>query len=203
MFMEIKKLREDKFEVVLHIEDLKKFNIDFSEFMASKIENFDFFSIILNNIDKFSSFSLKDKKVIFETFFVDNSYFLIEFYIIGILSKDGKFLSKVGKNIFISNSNSIIFKFSSFDTFCDFFNYLCKINKQKLLLIIEYMKFFKYKNNYFLILNDSIFSSPIYDYSFLQISEFAEFFSCSDILSKKIEELGNNINILDNIKKRE
>ena len=45
--MEIKKLREDKFEVVLHMEDLDKFNIGLSQFMSSNIEEFDFFSIIL------------------------------------------------------------------------------------------------------------------------------------------------------------
>lgn len=194
--MDIKKLREDKFEVVLPIDDLKKFNIDFFEFMASKIENLDFFSIILNYIDKFSTLSLKNKKIVFETFFVDNSYFLIEFYIIGILSKDGKFLSKVGKKFSISNMNSIIFGFSSFDNLCDFFNYLSCIKKEKLLLLLKYIKFFKYKNNYFLIIDNSIFSSELFDYSCLQISEFAEFVSCSDILVKKIEELGCGINVL-------
>lgn len=193
--MDIKKLRDDKFEVILPIDDLKKFNIDFMEFMASNIENLDFFSIILKYIDRFSDFSLKNKKIVFETFFVDNSYFLIEFYVIGILSKDGKFLSKVGKNFSISHMNSLIFSFSSFDNLCDFFNYLSNVNKKKLSLLLKYIKFFKYKNNYFLIIDNSIFCSELFDYSCLQICEFADFISCSDILTKKIEELGNNINI--------
>lgn len=108
--MEIKKLREDKFEVVLHLEDLDKFNISLSQFMSSNIEEFDFFSIILNNIDKISDSSIKSKKVIFETFFVDDSYFLIEFYFVGFLSCDGVFMPKIGKSFSVSNRVPIVFR---------------------------------------------------------------------------------------------
>lgn len=108
--MEIKKLREDKFEVVLHMEDLEKFNVSLSQFMSDRIQNFKFFSIILNHIDKISSFSIKSKKVIFETFFVDNSYFLIELYIVGFLSSDGVFLPKIGQNFSVSERVSIVFR---------------------------------------------------------------------------------------------
>lgn len=198
--MEIKKLREDKYEVFLHINDLEKFNIDFNEFMASKIEKLDLFSIILNHIDKFCSFSLKGKKIIFETFFIDNSYFLIEFYIIGVLSKDGSFMYKVGKDICVSNMSSLIFRFSSFDSLCDFFNCLSSIKTEKLLCLLGFIKIFKYKNDYFLITDDSVSSTDLLDFSCLLISEFAEFVSCSDILARRIEELGHCINIM-NLKK--
>ena len=195
--MEIKQLREDKYEVVLHIDDLKKFNIDFTQFMSSKIEQLDLFSVILNYIDKFSSFSLKSKKIIFETFFIDNSYFLIEFYIIGVLSKDGSFMPKVGENISVSNMCPLIFRFSCFDFVCDFFNCLSSIDEEKLLFLLAFIKIFKYKDNYFLIIDDSIFSTELLDFSCLQISEFAEFFSCSDILARKIQEMGHCINIMN------
>ena len=195
--MEIKKLREDKYEVILHINDLEKFKTNFSEFMSSRIEELDLFTIIISYIDKACGFSLKKKKIIFETFFIDNSYFLIEFYIIGVLSKDGNFISKAGKNISVSDMPSLIFRFSSFDFLCDFSNYLSSIDEEKLLSLFNFIKVFKYNNNYFLIIDDSIFSTELLDYSCLQISEFAEFFSSSDILAKKIEELGYYINIMN------
>ncbi len=194
--MEIKKLREDKFEVVLHMEDLDKFNIDFSKFMSMQIEKAPFFSLILNYIDKISSFPLKNKKIIFETFFIDNSYFLIEFYIVGLLSSDGDFISKSGKNFSVSSIAPMIFCFSSFDYLCDFCKYLSSIDKDKLSLLLSFFEFFKYNDNYFLILKDSIFSSELYDFACLQISEFASFISCSDILVSKIEELGNSVNVI-------
>ena len=194
--MEIKKLCEDKFEVVLHMEDLDKFNIDFSKFMSMQIEKAPFFSLILNYIDKISSFSLKNKKIIFETFFIDNSYFLIEFYIVGLLSSDGDFISKSGNNFSVSSIAPMIFCFSSFDYLCDFCKYLSSIEKDKLSLLLSFFEFFKYNNNYFLILKDSIFSSELYDFACLQISEFASFISCSDILVSKIEELGNSVNVI-------
>lgn len=194
--MEIKKLREDKFEVVLHMEDLDKFNIDFSKFMSMQIEKAPFFSLILNYIDKISSFPLKNKKIIFETFFIDNSYFLIEFYIVGLLSSDGDFISKSGKNFSVSSIAPMIFCFSSFDYLCDFCKYLSSIEKDKLSLLLSFFEFFKYNDNYFLILKDSIFSSELYDFACLQISEFASFISCSDILVSKIEELGNSVNVI-------
>ncbi len=194
--MEIKKLREDKFEVVLHMEDLDKFNIDSSKFMSMQIEKAPFFSLILNYIDKISSFPLKNKKIIFETFFIDNSYFLIEFYIVGLLSSDGDFISKSGKNFSVSSIAPMIFCFSSFDYLCDFCKYLSSIEKDKLSLLLSFFEFFKYNDNYFLILKDSIFSSELYDFACLQISEFASFISCSDILVSKIEELGNSINVI-------
>lgn len=194
--MEIKKLREDKFEVVLHMEDLEKFNIEFLKFMSTKIEELEFFPIILNYIDKISSFPLKNKKIIFETFFIDNSYFLIEFYVIGILSSDGDFLPKVGKNFSVSSNVPMIFSFPSFDVVCDFCNYLSNIEKQRLSFLLNFIEIFKYKDSYFLILKDSIFSTELFDFACLQISEFASFVSCSDILVSKIEELGSSINIL-------
>ncbi len=191
--MEIKKLREDKFEVVLHMEDLDKFNISLSQFMAAKIEDFDFFSVILNYIDKISRFSIRNKKVIFETFFVDDSYFLIELYVVGILSANGVFLPKIGKNFSVSDKVPMIFCFSCFDTVCDFYNYISNFDKQRHLL--DFIDFFRYKDKYLLILKTDIFSSDLYDTACLQISEFADFVSCSNILVSKIEELGVSINI--------
>ena len=196
--MEIKQLREDKFEVVLHKEDLEKFNIEFLQFMSMKVEELEFFPIILNYIDKISSFSLKNKKIIFETFFIDNSYFLIEFYVIGILSSDGNFLPKIGKDFSVSSKVPLIFSFSSFDDICDFCNYLSNIEDQRFSSLVSFLELFKYKDDYFLILKDSIFSTDLFDFACLQISEFASFVSCSDILVSKIQELGSNINILNN-----
>ena len=112
--MEIKKLREDKFEVVLHMDDLDKFNITLSQFLSSKIEELDFFSIILNNIDKISDISIKSKKVIFETFFVDDSYFLLELYIVGFLCSDGVFMPKIGKSFSVSDRVPLVFRISLF-----------------------------------------------------------------------------------------
>ena len=196
--MEIKQLREDKFEVILHKEDLEKFNIEFLQFMSMKVEELEFFPIILNYIDKISSFSLKNKKIIFETFFIDNSYFLIEFYVIGILSSDGNFLPKIGKDFSVSSKVPLIFSFSSFDAICDFCNYLSNIEDQRFSSLVSFLELFKYKDDYFLILKDSIFSTDLFDFACLQISEFASFVSCSDILVSKIQELGSNINILNN-----
>ena len=196
--MEIKQLREDKFEVILHKEDLEKFNIEFLQFMSMKVEELEFFPIILNYIDKISSFSLKNKKIIFETFFIDNSYFLIEFYVIGILSSDGNFLPKIGKDFSVSSKVPLIFSFSSFDDICDFCNYLSNIEDQRFSSLVSFLELFKYKDDYFLILKDSIFSTDLFDFACLQISEFASFVSCSDILLSKIQELGSNINILNN-----
>lgn len=196
--MEIKQLREDKFEVILHKEDLEKFNIEFLQFMSMKVEELEFFPIILNYIDKISSFSLKNKKIIFETFFIDNSYFLIEFYVIGILSSDGNFLPKIGKDFSVSSKVPLIFSFSSFDDICDFCNYLSNIEDQRFSSLVSFLGLFKYKDDYFLILKDSIFSTDLFDFACLQISEFASFVSCSDILVSKIQELGSNINILNN-----
>ena len=196
--MEIKQLREDKFEVILHKEDLEKFNIEFLQFMSMKVEQLEFFPIILNYIDKISSFSLKNKKIIFETFFIDNSYFLIEFYVIGILSSDGNFLPKIGKDFSVSSKVPLIFSFSSFDDICDFCNYLSNIEDQRFSSLVSFLELFKYKDDYFLILKDSIFSTDLFDFACLQISEFASFVSCSDILVSKIQELGSNINILNN-----
>lgn len=199
--MEIKKLNENRFDVVLHIEDLEKFNITLSQFMSMKIENFDFFRIILKYMDKFTDFSLKNRKIFFDTFFIDNSYFLIKFYIVGIVSGIGKFLPKVGKNISISNKVSMIFGFSSFDSLCDFLRDLNNIKKEKLLELLNYIEFFKYKNSYFVIIKDSIFSTNLLDFICLHITEFAEFISCSDIFAKKIQEFGCNVDVLKNIKK--
>ncbi len=193
--MEIKQLREDKYEVVLHIDDLEKFNIDFIEFMSSKIEDLELFSIMLNYLDKFCNFTLKNKKIIFETFFIDNSYFLIEFYIIGILSQDGSFISKAGNSISVADTPSLVFRFSCFDFLCDFFNYIVNIERKKFLL--NFFKIFKYKNNYYIIIDNSIFLTKLYDFIFLQIAEFAEFVSCSEIFARRLTELGCFVNIMD------
>lgn len=197
--MEIKKLREDKFEVSLHIDDLEKFNINFSEFMSKKIEDLDLFPLLLNYIDKLSNISLKNKKIIFETFFINNSYFLIEFYIIGILSSDGNFVPKIGDSLSVSDKVPLIFRFSSFDSLCDFSNYLSLLDKDKLHILLDFIKFYKYKDNYFVLINDSIFYTDLFYFACLQISEFAEFVSCSNILVKKVEEFGYNIDMYKDI----
>ena len=85
------------------------------------------------------------------------------------------------------------FGFSCFDTVCDFCNYLSSFNKNNNFL--NFIDFFMYKGKYFMILKEEIFSSDFYDFACLQISEFAEFVSCSNILVSKIEELGVNITV--------
>lgn len=200
--MEVRKIREDQFDIVLHIDELEKFNINFLEFMSKKIEDQKFFKTIINYIDKICNFSLNNKKFIFETFFIDNSYFLIKIYIVGFLSADGNFISKSGNKFKISQSVPLIFRFSSFDNICDFFHNLSICNTMNIDLL-NYLELYKYKNNYYVIIKEQIFTTKLLNFACLQLSEFAEYISCSDILARRIEEfgcniIGNFINIMKN-----
>ena len=179
--MEIKKIYENQFEVVLSLDDLKKFNTNLIEVMSKGIKNLIFFPNIVKYIDKLSNYSLQKRKFIFETFFINNSYFLIEFRSIGILSKEGYFVCKIGKEINILEKSPLIFKFSSFDSLCNFLK--SSLYKPKCI------EFYEYKNSYFAIIN----YSELFDSSCLQISEFAKYLSCSDIFVGKISEFGHNI----------
>lgn len=118
MFMKIEKLTENKIRIVVNLEELENNNLNLNDFVENNVESQKFFLDILNRAEKEVGFYTKNCKLLIETYSS-----LDEVFVFTITKFSGFKHNK--KNIKLKNSKNIavlknpIYRFSSFDEFCE------------------------------------------------------------------------------------
>jgi hypothetical protein len=95
----------------------------------------------------------------------------------------------------LKNCYYLIAKFDNFEILYDFLNSLTSSNIYS--EISEKFEVYEYNNKYFFIINKNSFNLKSIS---LNILEFSNFISYSEILASKIREFGNNIDKIKKIK---
>lgn len=187
--MKIEKLTENKIRIVVNIKELSSKNIDLNDFMISNLTSQKFFLEILNKAEKEVGFKTNNCKLLIEAF---SSLDDIYVFTITKFTKQKRYKNKIKNNITNSVLKSPIYKFSSFEEFCNF----CEaINNSNISIygMSKKISLYLYNNTYYLIFSNLNLSYNYFRKLFSILSEFGYLISDSDKFEPKLLEYGKPI----------
>lgn len=197
--MKFEKINKDKIKVTINTDDLNQKDIDFHSFMSDSDESQSLFLDVLDIAERDFDFSTKNYNLKVETVALSDEIFILIITRIfdGDVSNSHLTNSNINKpkisrkkpNI----SSSMIYKFSSFDDFCNFVNMLDNILKLDYKKISKDSMLYLYNDTYYLIFLN--INTKFYDLKkvFSIITEFATYVGSSDVLIAKILESGKPV----------
>lgn len=86
-----------------------------------------------------------------------------------------------------------VYKFDTFEDFCDFAVLLHKSNNNLIIRKIKKAILYSYNNNYYLVLNNILADLSLIKSFCALIAEFSSYISNSDLFEKKLNEYGKII----------
>lgn len=189
--MKIEKITDNKIRIVVKLDELINKNINLNDFIKSNIESQKFLLEILNKAEKEIGFDTNNCKLLIEAFTS-----LEDFYIFTITKikketkpkRTYKYNSR-SKNYIITNP---IFKFSSFEEFCN----LCEaINNSNISItgISKNISLYLYNNCYYLIFLDLNLTYSSFKKLFYIINEFSFLIRKNKNFESKLLEYGKPI----------
>ena len=195
--MKIEKLTENKIRVIVNSEDLKNNNLDYQTIMEKPIESQKLFLEMLLKAEKEVGFYTEGHKLLVEAFSSSDGLFV--FTITKYVEKTGLSSSKLKvtpkkkiKNVNPKSSNSI-YKFSSFEEFCEFCTAIHNTTKIQSKRLAKTIALYLFNDTYYLILSN-INTDYTYIHTFYStISEFANLASHSETFKMKLLEHGKPI----------
>ena len=175
--MKFEKLSENKIKITLTSQDLKDKNIDFHSFMSNPLEKQDLFLDILEEAEEEIGFEFKDYPVRIEALAMANGEFIVTVTRVVPDSKNlHKKVSVKRKNTKI-DSKYAIYKFASFDDYCNFVKYLKNHNLSLSYKVAKNILLYLYKEDYYIVFdNINLKYSNIAKFN-SAIIEFAKFIS--------------------------
>lgn len=189
--MKIEKLNENKIRITFNTTYLQKNNVDIHSFMANSIESQSLFLNMLDEAEKEVGFISDNYKLSIEAIALSNGTFILT---VTRIEKENLKSVRVQarRKSNCPESNFVIYKFLSFDDFCNFKNFLGISAPELSENISNSNLLYKYDNCFFLILQN-ISSEYICKIAGI-ISEFADFVGSSDLIMGKIKECGLLVN---------
>lgn len=185
--MKIEKLNENKIRITFNNSDLKENNIDVHSFMSNSIESQSLFLNMLDRAEQDVGFVTDDYKLSIEAIALSNETFIIT---VTRIEKENLKPTRVQARRKTSpSSTSRIYKFSSFDDFCNFQNFLSNCLPNFINYFSNCNHLYKY-NDIFLLILENLENENI-DIVSSVISEFAvSTIEYSDLILHKIKEYG-------------
>ena len=195
--MKIEKLTENKIRVIVNSEDLKNNNLDYQTIMEKPIESQKLFLEMLLKAEKEVGFYTEGYKLLVEAFSSSDGLFVftITKYVEKPITPPNKLKVTPKKKIKHVNpkSTTAIYKFSSFDEFCEFCTAMNTIAKFQSKQLAKTIALYLFNDTYYLILSN-INTDYAYIHSFYStISEFASLASHSETFKMKLLEHGKAI----------
>lgn len=192
--MKIEKLTENKIRFILNLKDLEENNIDYHSFMANSIETQDIFLDMLDKAEKEIGFITKNYKLMLEVIATsDGNFILTVTRISPEIEKNNIKKIQIKRKLNNPMKPLAIYKFDSFDCFCDFCIYLKTSPLKNLIPKLKKSRLYKYKNFYYLVLQNISFSLENLKSLHITITEFAFFENNTDLFERKLIEYGKII----------
>ena len=194
MQVKFEKLSDNKIRIILSIQDLTEKHIDFHSFMANTIESQDILLDMLEEAKKETGFDAEDSNLKIEALAMADTNFVFTITkVCPELEKEKvrkKFTIK-RKSINPITSTQAVYEFPSFDDFCSFLQFLKESNlASKVTSIADSASLYRYKSNYYLLLNQ-IHPEVIDRLKFyICITEFARYITNSKLFASKLSECG-------------
>ena len=190
--MKFEKINKDKIKVIINSDDLSVNNMDFNSFMSDSEETHSLFLDVLDRAKRDLDFSTDNYNLKVETMATPDNLFILT--ITRILDSDEEITNTMIKKAPKVRrkqpdfSSSFIYKFNSFDDFCDFSSLLHNKLKITYSRLAKDTKLYLYNDNYYLVFVD--INSKFKDLKKIisLLTEFAVYYESSDIFIAKFYE---------------
>ena len=196
VLMKFEKLNENKIRIILSIKDLVDKDISLHDFMSSSIESQDLFLDILEEAEEKIGFKARNCKIKIEALAMTENNFVLTITKVSPTSNKktlpipAKVRPQVKRKCNVSNSNHLLYKFISFDDYCNFIEFLLSNNLNDSFKIAENITVYTYKNNYYLDLYNINAKYKKSSTFITVISEFSSYVLNPDLFICKLNELG-------------
>lgn len=191
--MKFEKLNENKIRITLNNQDLAEKHIDFHSFMSNSLESQNLFLDMLNEAEKKVGFITKDYKIKIEALAMSDGDFILTITRFGknidTDTKSSKMKKvKIKRKNFDMNSKQIIYQFDSFDDFCNFSQFISKLNN--FTNIAKNMILYLYKDVYYLCISNINIEHENIKQLYTLITEFGTYVDNSEVFGRKLAECG-------------
>ena len=195
--MKIEKLTENKIRVIVNSEDLKNNNLDYQTIMEKPIESQKLFLEMLLKAEKEVGFYTEGYKLLVEAFTSSDGLFVftITKYVEKTVNLPNKLKVTPKKKIKNVNpkSTTSIYRFSSFEEFCEFCIAINNTTKIQPKQLAKNIALYLLNDTYYLILSNINTNYACIHTFYSTISEFASLASHSETFKMKIFEHGKAI----------
>ena len=190
--MRIEKLTENKIRFILNMDDLKEKNIDFHSFMSNSIESQDLFLDMLEQAETEIGFKTENYKLMIEALATSDGNFILTVTRISdepVKKKSNKKDVKIKRKNVIPDKMLSIYKFNTFDDFCEFCTYISRV------LPLTYKKIknsslYLYNSEYYLVLTNMRITIADFKIFCNAITEFAVYTLNPVLMERKLVEYG-------------
>ena len=194
--MKFEKLNENKIKITLSMRDLEEKDINFHDFMANSLESQEIFMDMLEEAEEKIGFKTNNCKVKVEALAMSEDDFVLTIT---------KFPSEsIRKRLYVSTrkapivkrkSNNvryshIVYRFTSFDDYCNYIEFLFKSNFFDCYKIAKEICLYSYNSSYYLVLGNLNTKYAKFSTFFNVISEFGSYIINPDLFARKLKESG-------------
>lgn len=194
--MKFEKLNDNKIRITLNNEDLIEKNIDFHSFMSNSQESQNLFLDMLDEAEKKVGFVTKDYKIRIEALAMSDGNFILTITRFGknidtnVKLPNPKKLKIKRKNLDMT-SKQLIYRFDTFDDFCNFSNFISKIDN--FYSLAKNMVLYLYQNTYYLCFSNINTEHNSIKQLYTLITEFGTYVDNSEVFGRKLNEYGKII----------
>lgn len=194
--MKFEKLNENKIKITLSMQDLEEKDINFHDFMSNSLESQDLFLILLEEAEERVGFKTQNCRVKIEALAMTENDFVLTITKIAsdslkkhlyVTPRKKPIAKRINTNKLTSN---LIYKFNSFDDYCNFIEYLLKNNLADATRVAERILLFSYNSKYYLVLSNLNTKYKKISVFYTSITEFGSYISNPDIFISKLNESG-------------
>lgn len=193
--MKFEKVNENKLRITLSMHDLEEKDIDFHDFMSNSIETQELFLDMLEEAEEKIGFQTRNCKIRIEALAMTEDDFVLTITKM-MPDKNAKIPRKRPKvkrktsNISNMSITNLIYKFNTFDDYCNFIEFIVHNNLLDAQKIAEKISLYLYKNSYYLVLNnlDKQYKNLIRFYT--GIIEFGSYVLDPNLFISRLNESG-------------
>ena len=195
--MKFEKLNENKIKIIVSMKDLEDKDISLHDFMSNSIESQELFLDLLEEAEEKVGFKTSNCKIIVEAFAMTDKDFILT--ITKVLPDMAKKQSnptlrkklKVKRKINnIESSKDLIYKFNTFDDYCNFTEYLINNNLTDASKLAKSIQLYAYNNLYYLVFHNMNNNYNKLSTFYTSITEFGSYVLHPDLFIHKLYETG-------------
>lgn len=194
--MKIEKLTEDKIRIILNLEDLEINHVNLKGILTNSDESQKLLAKMLLAAEKEVGFKTSDCKLLIEAIASPDEEFIFTITkfapekLPNIPPKKHLNVKRKTQNL---NTDTLIYSFNTFDSFCDFANFINNNSLINLKNIAKSISLHLYRNTYYLIISDFDINSNDLKLFTSAVCEFTSLVHLSDNFEAKILEYGEVI----------
>lgn len=195
--MKFEKLNENKIRITLTMQDLNEKHIDFHSFMSNTLESQDILLDMLEEAKKETGFDPENFNLKIEALATADTNFIFTITKINPEIEKEKTSKKkftIKRKSIFPSSTQAIYRFRSFEDFCDFLQFLKENDLfHYIKQVADSISLYRYKENYYLLLNQIHLKTFDNQKFYTCITEFAKHITNSKVFASKLKEYGNII----------